>query len=196
MEAIGLAISPIAVLISESLSISSERSKLYDTTNSWKPLLSLEESFLEILDIPLYPGKPTRHIRKSIDKHNTLEDLPTQEIHTIRVCFMENICDYRKRSPIETTSFAGSPAMISQWGLSPKKIHWETHSYKLSLAPTSKEETRSGSSEHPYIDSISIAAGTIRRRLRCTIDSTEDERITCEYIPPILHPRPLIVSLC
>lgn len=178
----------IAALASESLRPASEPSKLYDSSNSWKPLLGPRHSFLEIFDIPISPGGPARLLLKvtdDINGGNASIDLPPQEIHTIRVYFMENISVHRDRSLIETTSFAGSPAMMSQWGSSPPKIHWETHSYKLSLAPTLKTETRVENTDSPYIDSISVVAGTIRRTLRCMVVSTDNGRIICKCITTI-----------
>lgn len=93
----------------ESLSLSDEPSKLYDTTNSWKPLLKPSQSFLRILDIPLSPGEPTRLIRQdtNIDRQNELRNLPTQEMHTIRVYFLECSSDDTGRSYLDMTSFPG-----------------------------------------------------------------------------------------
>lgn len=147
------------------------------TRNSWKPLLnSMERNFLGILDIPFSPREPARHVLITTDVPNvddTLGSLPAQEMHTIRVYFAENLSIHGERIDISTPSFAGSPAMISQWGLSSKKRRWETHSYRLPLAQTLSGERR-------YTDSISIAAGTIRRTLSCMIVSKEDGRISCE----------------
>lgn len=164
-----------------------ETFKLYDTTNSWEPLLSPEQNFIEVLDIPFSFKEDTKiHLKKTdINDDKASIILPTQEKDTIRVYFTENISCHMERSHIETPSFAGSPAMMSQWSLSSKQVQWETHSYKLSLLPTLKGETMIGNAEHPYIDSISIAAGTIRRTLRCIISTKPDGRIICEYIPPM-----------
>lgn len=185
-------VSTIAFVI-ESLSLSSEPSKLYDTTHSWKPLLSPRQSYLQILDIPFSHGEPSESYLKltntsndvtSVNEH-ILRYLPRQKMHTIRVYFAENCSDHIEGSLSKTASFAGSPAMMSQWGLSSKRIRWVTHSYRLSLAQTLKGGATIRNAKHHYIDSTSIAAGTIRRTLRCMIVSTEDGRIICEYIPPI-----------
>ena len=189
-------VSAVTTLILEPLSIWREPSKLYDTTNSWKPLLRGEQNFLEILDIPFSLGKLAR-LRKKVTNimnvDDALKDLPIQDIDTIRVYFVENL-DLRahfvenlgadKESlPIATPSFAGSPAMISQWGFSSKRVRWETCSYRLSLEPTLRgAEMKTG--EHSYIDSTSIAVGTIRRTLRCMVISI-DGRIICKYISPV-----------
>lgn len=187
-----------------------EPSKLFDTTRSWKPLLEGKQHFVEIFDVPFSSRESTRIIVKAtdIDKYHGLKQLPTQEMHTVRVYFGESIYhggdhidkngkiissgDDWERSIIDGTSFAGSPAMISQWGLSSKQIQWETHSYKLPLRWTLKggdvyleRATREIFVEPSYIDSTLVAVGIIRRRLRCMIDSTEDGRIICEHILPI-----------
>lgn len=164
-----------------------ETFKLYDTTNSWKPLLSPGQNFIEVRDIPFAFGEPTKIRLKNTDINddNASIILPTQEKNTIRIYFTENISCHMEKSLIETPSFAGSPAMISQWSLSSKQVRWETHSYRLSLLPTLKGETMIGNAEHPYIDYMSISAGTIRRTLRCMISAKPDGRIICEYIPPI-----------
>jgi hypothetical protein len=172
--------------ISESLLLSYEASKLYDTTGSWKPLLRPGQNFLEIFDIPFLPGESARLLLKNINIHNIddiLKNLPIQEMYTVRIYFTENLSIPTERSPIATPSFVGSPEVISQWGLFSKKLPWETHSYKLSLKPMLKGAML-GSSEYSYIDSISIAAGTIRRTLRCMTTSIEDGRIICKYIHP------------
>lgn len=171
-----------------------EPSKLYDTTKSWKPVLGRGQYFLEIFDIPFSPKEPTRLVLKAtgIDKDHVQRTLPTQAVHAVRVYFGENIDYDREKSLSKRTSFAGSPAMISQWGMPSKQIHWETHSYQLSLELTLKGGNavwHGGGAEKvvkpPYIDSISIAAGIIQRRLRCMIVSTEDGRTICEYFPSI-----------
>ena len=169
------------------LSLSYGPSALYDTSTSWKPLLGAGQNFLEVLDIPFSPGEPARLLRKVTDIDNVndaFRDLPTQVMGTIRVYFVENPGAHRDTLPIATPSFAGSPAMISQWGLLSKRKSWETCSYRLSLTPTLRE-ARTENVDHSYIDSTSIAAGTIRRTLRCMIVSTEDGRIICEYIHPV-----------
>lgn len=187
-----------------------EPSKLFDTTGSWKPLLERGQHLVEIFDVPFSSRESTRIIVQAtdIDKQHGLKQFPTQEMHTIRVYFGENMYhggehidengktirsgDDWERSIIDRTSFAGSPAMISQWGLSSKQIQWETHSYKLPLRWALKggdvlleRATREIFVEPSYIDSTLVVVGIIRRRLRCMIVSTEDGRIICEYIPPI-----------
>jgi hypothetical protein len=162
----------------ESISLSHEPSRLYDTTQSWKPLLKAKRNFLEIFDIPLSPGKPAKILWKATDVddvEDAIKDLPAQEEHTIRVYFTENINTDKKRPPLAMTAFTGFPAMISQWTSPSKQTCWETHSFMLSLEPTSERAHLS-----PYFDSVSIAAGTIRRTLRCMIDSMEDGRIICK----------------
>lgn len=188
--------STVVRFVSESLRLSREPSKLYDITSSWKRILGAGQNFLEISEIPFNPSAPARLLLKVNDiikVDDTLKALPTQEVDTIRVYFAENISPHVENSPIVTPSFAGSPAMISQWGLSSKKMRWETRSYRLSLGRTLKGAV-TGDGEHPYIDSISIAAGAIRRTLRCMIVSTEDGRIICEYVAPVRNPHSVMVS--
>ena len=198
MEVLGFVTSVLGLFdfISESVSLSHEPSKLYDSTNSWKPLLKAEQNFLEIIDIPFSPRKPARLLLKANNIDNmddALKTLPTHEMHCIRVYFVENLGVHGKTSPIATPSYAGSPAMISQWCLSSRKIRWETSSYRLSLSPTLKG-AKTGNGEHPYIDSVSISAGTIRRTLRCMIVSIEDGRLVCEYTPLVRRSQSLIIS--
>ena len=161
---------------------------LYDTTNSWKPLLSPSRNFLEVLEIPLSSGQPRVPGTTLLDVTDVgnlddeLKKLPPQERHTIRVYFSENLNVHEDETSITTPSSAGIPAMISQWSLS-KKFRWETNSYSLLLPITSREIPAMDSGK-TYIDSVSIAAGTIRRTLRCMVVSTEDGNIICEYITP------------
>ena len=196
----------LGISIFQAISISHEPSKLYDTTNSWKPLLRREENFLEILDIPFSPEKSARLCKKVTNIGNVvdaLRDLPIQDINTIRVFFvenldlgaqfMENLGADDKRLLIPTPSFAGCPAMISQWGFSSKTVRWETCSYRLSLEPTLRRGPIR-SVDHSYIDSTSIAVGTIRRTLRCMIVPIDDGRIICKYISPLWYSQSLIVS--
>ncbi|KFY58501.1 hypothetical protein V497_04801 [Pseudogymnoascus sp. VKM F-4516 (FW-969)] len=152
-------------------------------------LLSPNRNFLEVLEIPLSPGQPREPARTLLDitdvdnLDDELKTLPPQDNHTIRVYFSENLNVHEDEASITTPSSAGIPAMISQWSLSSKKIRWETNSYSLLLPITSREIPAMDSGE-TYIDSVSIAAGTIRRTLRCIMFWTEDGNITL-YIDAI-----------
>jgi hypothetical protein len=73
------------------------------------------------------------------------------------VYFVENLNPYNGVLPFEEPAFAGSSAMISQ-------------SYYLS------GEKLTGA----YIDSASIAAGTIRRTMRCAVEVKDNGRIICK----------------
>jgi hypothetical protein len=86
------------------------------------------------------------------------------------VYFVENLNPYNGVLPFEEPAFAGSSAMISQWRPLSNQCRWETHSYYLS------GEKLTGA----YIDSASIAAGTIRRTMRCAVEVKDNGRIICK----------------
>ncbi|KAF2133670.1 hypothetical protein P153DRAFT_96699 [Dothidotthia symphoricarpi CBS 119687] len=155
--------------------LSNEPSRLYDTTRTWQPLLSPKDNFIEVFDIPFSPGKSAKLHLKAINVRNlddVLKAVPVQEEGFVRVCFAENL-NVLNSSAVAVPAFAGCSPMISQWNSSSKPTRWETYSYKLSPPqPMYRVAEKSF-----YVDSLSMAAGTIRRTLRCMIDSTDNNRM-------------------
>jgi hypothetical protein len=161
----------------ESIRLADEPSKLYDTANVWIPVLTERQNFLQILEIPLVHGKSVELLKKVTDVVNVddvFKDLPEQKTNTARLCFVENLNIYNRISSDAIQAFEGSSTIMSQLRSLSQKIQWETRSYKLSLYPTFRGTIKRAGN---YIDSVAIAAGTIRRTLRNTIISADDTRL-------------------
>jgi hypothetical protein len=161
-----------------------ERSKLYDISLSWRPLLDSQQNFfLQVFDVPFSTGKPTRPLRAVINIRDTDHDvsqvigvLPAQEGCTLRVYFAENF-DPQELLPITVSPLTESASITSQWSSFSERSHWEIDLCKLSLKPRLR-----GYLKDSYIDSVSIAAETVRRTMKCVFHSMEDGRVICKYI--------------
>jgi hypothetical protein len=103
--------------------------------------------------------------------------LPAQEERTLRVYFAENL-DFQEFLPVAVPPLSESASIISQWISFSERSHWEIDSYKLSL-----ESMLRGYSKDSYIDSVSIAAGTVRRTMKCNFHSLEDGGVICKHTP-------------
>lgn len=163
-----------------------EPSKLYDIALSWRPLGNQQNFFLQIFDVPFCTGRPARPIRLVTNIKHTDHDIddsiraiPAQEERNLRVYFTENF-DFQKLLPVAIFPLTESAPITSQWSLFPEQIHWEIDSYNLSLEPMLR-----GYFEDSYIDSVSIAAGTVRRTMKCAFHSMDNGRLICKHI---LHP--------
>jgi hypothetical protein len=169
----------------EAILTARERSKLYDIALSWRPLLDRQQDFfLQIFDVPFSTGKPKRPLLAVINIKDTDHDinqvigvLPAQEERTLRVYFAENF-DFSRSSLVPVSPLTESASIISQWSSFSERSHWEIDSYKLSPKPRLR-----GYLKDSYIDSVSIAAGTVRRTMKCSFHSMEDGRVICKHIP-------------
>lgn len=172
------AVSAAVTFVGEVLYGSREVKKLYDTADSWTPLLGTHQNFLEVFDIPVHTGGPATRLVFATNINTTdkiMESLPAQEERTIRVCYAENIELSNEGPHLIGPAFAGSSAMLSQSDSSPRRVQWETRSYRFATLLD----------DESYIDSLSLARGTIRRTLRCAVYTTESDQIVCRYSQPI-----------
>jgi hypothetical protein len=171
----------------EAILTAREPSKLYDTALSWRPLLRRQpfrrqqNSFRHVFDVPLSTGKPVKSLltvtkikNADDDTNHAIDVIPAQEEHTLRVYFVENF-DSEQLSPVTISPLTESGPITSQWSSFSDQSHWEIDSYNLSLKPMLR-----GYSKDPYIDSVSIAAGTIRKTMKCVFHSKENGRVICK----------------
>jgi hypothetical protein len=168
----------------EAILTAREPSKLYDIALSWRPLLGRQQNFfLQVFDVPFSTGKPARPLLEVVNIEHTDHDInhaigviPAQEERTLRVYFVENF-DIQKLLPVAISPLTESAPITSQWGSFSERSHWEIDSYNLSLKPMLR-----GYFKDSYIDSVSIAAGTVRRTMKCMFHSLEDGRVICKHI--------------
>jgi hypothetical protein len=172
----------IIQLTSDAILLLGEPSKLYDTAISWRPLLSeRENSFLQIFDIPLSTGKPSGIFPKvgnTEDTGQAMRGNPAQAERTIRVFLREKL--YSQGVPVARPALTDSASKTSQWSLSSEQNHWEIDTYKLSLKTMLRGY---GAGSYSYIDSVSIAAGTVRQTMKCSFHTQKNGRIICKHIP-------------
>jgi hypothetical protein len=173
----------------EAILTAHEPSKLYDTALSWRPLLSRQQNpplgrqqnfFRHVFDVPIPTGKPVNAVANikhaDHDTNHAIGVIPAQEEHTLCVYFVENF-DSEGLPPITRSLLTESAPITSQWSSFSDQSHWEIDSYNLSLKPMLR-----GYSKDPYIDSVSIAAGTIRKTMKCVFHSEENGRVICKHI--------------
>jgi hypothetical protein len=168
----------------EAILTAREPSKLYDIALSWRPLLGRQENFfLQVFDVPFSTGKPTRPLLSVVNIKHTDHDInhaigviPAQEERTLRVYFAENF-DFQKLLPVSISPLTKSAPITSQWSSFSEPSHWEIDSYNFSLKPMLR-----GYFKDSYIDSVSIAAGTVRRTMKCMFHSMENGRVICKHI--------------
>jgi hypothetical protein len=172
-------------LTSDIFSLPGEPSKLYDTALSWRPLLSKKENFfLQIFDIPLSTGKPSRTFLKvgdTEDLDHAMRGMPAQAERTIRVFFVG--FSPSRGGPVIRFIMSDSASITSQWSSSSQQNHWEIDCYKFSLKTMLRGYDARSYGARSYIDSVSIAAGTIRQTMKCEFKTKNNGRIICKHIP-------------